>query len=298
MRYINEHAPDTEIRVLDDLSTGYRANLESTRMTLFEGSILNLDLLAKVADGVDSIVHLAAIPSVPRSVDAPRPSHEANATGTLNVLETARAQTIDHVVVASSSSVYGSNPNTPKNEFDWTRPMSPYAVSKQATEGYALAYGFSYGMKTLAFRFFNVYGPMQAAGHAYAAVIPKFLEFAMAGEPLLIHGDGTQFRDFTFVETVCAVIFEAVQKKTWSRDPVNLAFGTNTSLLELIEMIEEIIGRPLTRRHDSPRLGDVLASQADGQRVRQLFPDTSHTSLRDGLVRTARWFEEAHSHTA
>ena len=233
-RHINDVSPEWEVRLLDDLSTGYRENIDGLNAELFEGSILDFELLTRAAAGVDSIVHLAAIPSVPRSVAAPRPTHEANTTGTLNVLEAARDLGIDQVLVASSSSVYGSNPALPKSEFDWTRPMSPYGVSKQATEGYTIAYNFSYGTKNFAFRFFNVYGPGQAAGHAYAAVIPKFLDAALSKEPLTVHGDGRQSRDFTFVGTVCAVIATAITERTTSNDPVNLAFGTNTTLLELI----------------------------------------------------------------
>ena len=224
----------SEVRVIDDLSTGYAANLDGVAVEFTEGSILEYETLVQVVDGVDSIVHLAAIPSVPRSVANPRASHDANATGTLNVLEAAREKGVEHVVVASSSSVYGSNPTLPKNEDDWTRPLSPYAVSKLATEGYAIAYQASYGMRTLPFRFFNVYGPGQAAGHAYAAVLPKFIDAALNGQALEIHGDGKQSRDFTFVADVCAVIMSAVERKLANPGPVNLAFNTNTTLLELI----------------------------------------------------------------
>lgn len=291
-RYVNEHSPDAEVRIIDDLSTGYRLNLDSVAATFFEGSILDSALLERAANGVDSIVHLAAIPSVPRSIAAPRPSHEANATGTLNVLEVARKVGVDHVVVASSSSVYGSNPKLPKNELDWTRPMSPYAVSKQATEGYALSYGFAYGLKTLAFRFFNVFGPGQASNHAYAAVIPKFIDAALAGQPLPVQGDGRQSRDFTFVETVCAVLLEAVQSKTHSPNPVNLAFGTNTSLLEVISLLETILSRELPVQHGPARVGDVRASQADGIKIRELFPTVRPTELHEALSRTVGWYEQ------
>lgn len=290
-RYLLAQSNVTEVRALDDLSTGHLSNLDGLEVAFTRGSILDYDALLKTARGADSIVHLGAIPSVPRSIANPRASHEANTTGTLNVLEAAREAGVDHVVVASSSSVYGSNPKLPKSEFDWTRPMSPYAVSKQATEGYALAYQFSYGLKTLAFRFFNVYGPGQAAGHAYAAVIPKFLDAALAGQPLQIQGDGTQSRDFTYVDTVCAVIHQAATRKVHSLDPVNLAYGSNTSLLELISLMEERLGRPLPREFGEPRVGDVRASQAESARVRELFPEVEPVSLQDGLDATLRWFQ-------
>lgn len=285
--------PDIEaVRILDDLSTGRRANLDGLDVDFIEDSLLDTESLDAVVAGVDSIVHLGAIPSVPRSIANPRDSHEANTTGTLNVLQAARERSIEHVVVASSSSVYGSNPKLPKSEFDWTRPMSPYAVSKQATEGYTLAYQYSYGLKTLAFRFFNVYGPLQAADHAYAAVIPKFLDAALDNRPVQVHGDGRQSRDFTYVDTVCAVIHRAVQRQVFSPDPVNLAYGTNTTLLELLEEMERQFGHPIAREHTAPRTGDVRASQADNSRVKDLFPDVAPVELQDGLAATIDWFRQ------
>jgi len=289
-RYFEQHAPGTELRILDDLSTGRLQNIEGLNVEFVEGSILDYDLLASLSRGVDSVVHLAAIGSVPRSVAAPRPTHEANTTGTLNVLEAAREFGVEHVVVASSSSVYGSNPSLPKSEFDWTRPMSPYGVSKQATEGYALAYNFSFGMKTLAFRFFNVFGPGQPADHDYAAVIPKFVDAALRGRALTVNGDGRQSRDFTFVETVCSAIYDAVARKVHSRDPVNLAFGTNTSLLDLIKLMERVLKTELKVEHREPRVGDVSASQSDGLRMRELFPEIQPVPLQEGLDRTFAWF--------
>lgn len=282
---------EVKVRVLDDLSTGSLKNLDGLDVDVTEGTILDYDTVRAVSREVDSIIHLGAIPSVPRSIANPRASHEANTTGTLNVLEAAREVGVDHVVVASSSSVYGSNPKLPKSEYDWTRPMSPYAVSKQATEGYALAYQFSYGLKTLAFRFFNVYGPAQAANHAYAAVIPKFLDAALHGRPLQIHGDGTQSRDFTYVDTVCAVIHAAIAGQIHSVDPINLAYGTNTTLLQLMEMLKEHLGHPVDREFTSARVGDVKASQADNSRVRELFPSVDPVPLDDGLAATIGWFK-------
>lgn len=179
---------------IDDLSTGSISNLDGIGVRLVEGSILDADALAEAMSGADAIVHLAARPSVPRSIIDPVASHEANATGTLRVLEAARTLDDPIVVVASSSSVYGANPTLPKREDLAVQPLSPYAVSKLATEQYTLAWQHSYGLRTLAFRFFNVFGPRQAPGHAYAAVIPAFTHAALTGVPLTIHGDGTQSR--------------------------------------------------------------------------------------------------------
>jgi UDP-glucose 4-epimerase len=274
---------------LDDLSTGFAANLDGVAAELVVGSILDEPTLEECVAGADAIVHLGARPSVPRSVADPVASHHANATGTLMVLEAARRHGGVHTVVASSSSVYGANPHLPKHEDLATRPMSPYAASKLATEAYSLAYQHSYGLSTIAFRFFNVFGPLQAAGHAYAAVVPAFVDAALDGRPLPVQGDGTQSRDFTFVDTVTAVLADAAVRRVSSLDPINLAYGTRTDLDTLIEMLAEVVGHPLEREARPPRVGDVPHSQADSTRLRQLFPDIVPTPLVDGLRATVEW---------
>lgn len=279
-----------EVVVLDNLATGFLSNLDGLDVTFVEGSILDDADLDRCIDGASAVVHLAARPSVPRSVKDPVASHVANATGTLNVLEAARRAGDVQVIVASSSSVYGSNPALPKHEDLATRPMSPYAASKLATEAYTLAYQSTYGMQTLAFRFFNVFGPLQAAGHAYAAVIPAFVDAALSGSPIPIQGDGTQSRDFTFVDTVAAVITDAIVRKVSSPEPINLAFGTRTNLLEVITLIEAELGTPLEREHLPSRVGDVPHSQAANDRLRALFPSIEPVSLEEGLHRTIEWF--------
>ena len=283
--------PDVSaVTVVDDLSTGSAANLRGVAVDLVEGSILDADLLTGLAAAADAVVHLAALGSVPRSVADPVSSHAVNATGTLTVLEAARHGGVGHVVVASSSSVYGANPTLPKHEGLAQLPMSPYAASKLATEGYALAYQHSYGLPVLAFRFFNVFGPHQAAGHAYAAVVPAFVEAALAGRPIPVHGDGTQSRDFTYVDTVTAVIVDALTRRVTAAEPVNLAYGTRTDLLTLIGMLEEVLGHPLAREHGPRRPGDVDHSRADDTRVRTLFPDVEPTPLGDALRATVEWY--------
>jgi UDP-glucose 4-epimerase len=283
-----------EVVVIDDLSTGFEANLEGVDVDLRVGSILDRAVLDAAIAGADAVVHLAARPSVPRSIIDPVASHAVNATGTVEVLEAVRRVAGDglmaHVVVASSSSVYGSNPALPKHEDLATRPVSPYAASKLATESYALAWGASYGMDVLAFRFFNVFGPLQAAGHAYAAVVPTFIDAALAGRPLPVHGDGTQSRDFTYVGSVCRVIVEALARQVSSREPVNLAFGSRVTLLELIEVLEAELGHPVEREHLPVRAGDVPHSQADSGRLRALFPDLDPVPLVDGVRATVDWF--------
>lgn len=278
--------------VLDDLSTGYRHNLDGLDVTLHIGSITDAAALELACDGASTVVHLAARGSVPKSLDDPMATHHANATGTAMVLEAARAVGA-HVLVASSSSVYGANPTLPKHEDLVPQPVSPYAASKLATESYALAWARSFGMDVLAFRFFNVFGPRQPAGHAYAAVIPAFVDAALSGQPIPIHGDGMQSRDFTFVDTVCGVITDAVGRRLAHPGPVNLAFGTRVTLLEVVDEIERQLGTPLERQHAPRRAGDVDHSQADTSRLRALFPDVQPVVLADGIRATIDWMRSA-----
>ncbi|MFJ1707757.1 NAD-dependent epimerase/dehydratase family protein [Kitasatospora sp. NPDC088346] len=280
----------TEVRVVDNFVTGRKSNLEGVDVTLFEGTILDRELLDTAFTGADAVVHLAALPSVPRSVADPLASHHANATGTLEVLEAARRAGGLYVAAASSSSVYGANRELPKRETMRTAPMSPYAVSKLATEAYLGAFHHCYGLGVLPLRFFNVFGPLQPAGHAYAAVVPAFLDAALAGRPVTVHGDGGQSRDFTYVGTVTRVITEAVLRRVVHPDPVNLAFGTRTTLLELIGELGSVLGAEVAAEHVDPRAGDVRDSQADNARLRELFPEVVPVPLREGLERTAAWF--------
>jgi UDP-glucose 4-epimerase len=283
----------TETVVLDDMSTGSVANLDGVAGTrVIEGSILDAGLLDQITREVDAVVHLAARPSVPRSLADPMASHLTNATGTMEVLEAARRHGGPQVVVASSSSVYGANPTLPKREDMVAMPVSPYAAGKLAAEAATLAYGRSFGLPVLVFRFFNVFGPAQPAGHAYAAVVPAFVDHALRGEPLVVHGDGGQTRDFTYVDSVTAVLVDALARRVTHDGPVNLAFGTRVSLLELIALLERILGRPLERCHTDPRPGDVRDSQADQTLLRRLFPGIEPASLEDGVRATVRWFED------
>jgi UDP-glucose 4-epimerase len=279
-----------EVTVLDDLSTGRKQNLDGLDVQFVEGSILDDGSLDAAVAGSTSVVHLAARPSVPKSVIDPVTSHTVNATGTMTVLEAVRRHGVGHIVVASSSSVYGANPVLPKHEDLVPMPVSPYAASKLATEQYALAWAASYGLEALAFRFFNVFGPLQPAGHDYAAVVPAFVDAALAGVAIPVHGDGTQSRDFTFVGDVVRVLADAATQQVASATPVNLAFGTRTTLLELISQLEGVLGQPLDRDHQPLRAGDVPHSQADQTRFRQLFPDVRAVPLVEGLEATVAWF--------
>lgn len=281
-----------QVRIIDDLSTGFRENIDGLETDFREGSILDAGVLASATEGADAVIHLAAVGSVPRSVKDPFTTHEVNARGTLNVIMAARDAGVEHISVASSSSVYGMNPAMPKHEREWVRAMSPYAVSKLATEQYALAAQQSYSMSTIAFRFFNVYGPNQRPGHAYAAVIPVFLDAMAHGKPLPVNGDGEQSRDFTFVDTVCSVLLDSAVRRISHPEPVNLAFGTRTSLNQLIERIKRLNRSEVEVEYGPPRVGDVRHSQADSVVLQTIFPDLKPFSLDEGLRQTFKWLSE------
>jgi UDP-glucose 4-epimerase len=275
--------------VLDDLSTGSVENLVGLDIEFVEGSVTDPAALDRALDGVDSVVHLAALASVPQSIDDPLRCHEVNATGTLLLLEGCRRRGVQHVSAASSSAVYGANPAAVKHEREWVRPLSPYAVSKLATEQYLLTYQTCYGLGTTAFRFFNVYGPGQAVGHAYAAVIPLFVDALLDGRPLTVFGDGRQTRDFIFVGTVCDALLDATLRRLSHPEPVNVALNTETSLLELIAQLGSVSGVAPEVEFRSPRPGDILHSRADDSRLRELFPCLSPVPLPEGLRQTIEW---------
>ena len=286
--------PDVkDVVVVDDLSFGFRSNLDDLDVTFLKGSILDKHLVAEAIDGASSVVHLAARSSVPRSIAHPMAAHEDNTTGTAIILEAARSEGNIQVIVASSSSVYGANETLPKHEGLAPRPVSPYAATKLATESYTLAWSHSYAVPVLALRFFNIFGPLQPPLHAYAAAIPSFLAAAFTGQPLPVHGDGSQSRDFTYVASVVEIITDAVLRRVSHLEPVNLAFGTSVSLLDVIALMEDVIGRRLPIENLPLRVGDVPRSQADSSALLGLFPDVEPTPLRVGLTETVRWFEQA-----
>jgi UDP-glucose 4-epimerase len=290
-RHLVDTGAATEVVAFDNLSTGFAENVAAIPgVQLVEGDILDQAHLTEVLAGAAAVVHLAARPSVPKSIDDPLASHDNNATGTIRVLEAMRAAGVAKVVVASSSSVYGANPAMPKVETLTPMPVSPYAASKLAAESYTLSYQRVFGLEAVAFRFFNVFGPLQRAGHAYAAVVPAFVDAALAGRPLPVHGDGGQTRDFTYVGSVAEVITEVVVRGVRSLTPVNLAFGTRYSLLELIELLEKILEHPLERAHLDPRAGDVRDSQADQTALRALVPNLEPVDFEAGLRQTVDWF--------
>ena len=278
--------------VLDDLSTGSLANLTGIPAEVHVGSVADDRAVTTAVDGADAVVHLAALASVPLSLEQPGRTHLVNVTGTLTVLEAAR-KSHAHVIVASSAAVYGDSSERIKSETVQLRPTSPYATSKLATEAYATSWQSSFGLPTLAFRFFNVFGPLQSPDHAYAAVVPAFVAAAVAGRPLRIHGDGRQTRDFVPVSTVARLIADAVERRVTHLSPVNLALGGRTSILELARHLETVTGRALDREHLPVRPGDIRDSRADDSLLRQLFPDLKPTSLHDALRETVAWWKAA-----
>jgi len=278
-----------EVAVIDDFSTGSEANLAGLDVALHRGSILEPDPLAEACDGAASIVHLAALGSVPDSLRDPDSTFRVNVTGTLAVLQAARAHGAQ-VIFASSSAVYGASPTLPKSETLPCAPVSPYGASKLAAESAVLAYQHSYGLPCLVFRFFNVYGPLQSPAHPYAAVVPAFVSAVLDGRPVVVHGDGEQVRDFVSVDSVVSVIADAIGRRFAHPDAINLAFGTRTSIADLLRKIEAVCDRSATVVHEPPRSGDVRRSQADARLLQQLFPDALCQPLEDGLRKTVEWY--------
>jgi len=287
-RIVAEHGAEA-VRVLDDLSTGSADNLTDPGVELVIGCVTDAPLVARLAADCDAIVHLAAIGSVPRSVDDPVRSHEVNANGTLNVLEAARRANA-HVVFASSSAVYGSASAEVAAEDVPARPMTPYAASKLTAEAYLSAYAHAYRLRVLPFRFFNVYGPRQTADHDYAAVVPRFIRATLTGDPLHVHGDGLQTRDFVHVDTVAAALTTVISSGLASTEPINLAFGTQTSVLDVVDALGRLCGSTPPIVHESARVGDVRHSRAEHSRLTALLPDLRDLSFEDGLSRTVQWY--------
>lgn len=282
--------------VLDDLSSGRRENLDGLPdVELVVGQAQDQELILRAARGADALVHLAADVSVVRSLEDPWRTHRSNLDSTLAVLQAAREHSC-HVTLASSSAVYGEGDPEPRRETEVPAPMSAYGASKSASESYVQAYRASFGLRAVAWRFFNVYGPGQPAGHAYAAVIPAFVSRALAGEPLLVYGDGGQSRDFVSVTTVAAAVARGVTARIDVDGAVNLASGSTSSILGLIDRLREVIDRPLRVEHRPARPGEVRESAADISRLRAVLPELTDPGLEAGLRATVDWWLETQPH--
>lgn len=281
-----------EVCVLDNLCTGSLENLShlAGRFDFVKGDLLDEAALAEAIDGVEVVYHQAALASVPRSVAEPLATNAACVTGTLSVLNAARENGVRRVVYAGSSSAYGNQPNMSKRETDVPAPLSPYAAAKLAGESYCQAFASTYGLETVTIRYFNVFGPRQDPASEYSAVIPKFVTSMLAGERPTIFGDGTQSRDFTYVENIVEANLKAADAPGVSGRVMNVACGTQFSLLDLIDSINRVLGTQIEPIFDEPRAGDVRESLADITLARDLLGYEPAVSFDDGLARSIEYY--------
>ncbi|MGB8648195.1 MAG: SDR family oxidoreductase [Anaerolineae bacterium] len=280
------------VRVLDNLATGFRENLAviADRIEWIEGDVRDEDTVRAALRDVEVVYHEAALPSVPRSVKNPLDSNSANITGTLNVLTVARDNGVRRFIMASSSSVYGKNPALPKQETMPTAPLSPYAVTKVAGEMYARVFSELYGLTTVCLRYFNVFGPRQDPTTQYAGAIAKFMTCALRGEPFPVYGDGEQSRDFTFIENVVRANLLAAAAPIDGHAVMNIACGEQTTLNQIIALLNELTSQRLPTHYSPPRAGDVRHSLAAIDCARTLLGYQPHITLREGLERTLQWY--------
>src|SRR5688500_12091193 len=285
-----------KVRVLDNFSTGSAQNLteflDNPAFELIDGDIRNLDSCKKAVQGIDYVSHQAALGSVPRSINDPITTNEVNVNGFLNMLVAARDAGVKRMIYAASSSTYGDHPDLPKVEEKIGNPLSPYAVTKYMNEVYANVFSRMYGFHTIGLRYFNIFGPKQNPAGPYAAVIPLFAQAALAGEQPVIFGDGTQSRDFTFVENaVQANIRSLLVEELQSSEVVNIAYGESTTLNELWKIFCEFANKPVTPLYKEPRKGDVKYSLADIRKAGALIDYNPQFSLVDGLKITYEWYK-------
>ena len=278
------------VTVVDDLSTGMISNIDTEKCEFHNISIVDASALKKALNKSEVIFHLGARGSVPRSLKNPVATHDVNATGTLNVLEAAR-ETGAHVFYSSSSSVYGRNGVLPKDESMWLGPMTPYAASKLAAEGYVQAYGTAYEVPVTLLRFFNVFGPRQRPDHEYAAVLPKWIWKAMHNEPIEVFGDGSQTRDFTYIQTVVGICLDGMERKVAHDGAINLAYGNRISLNTTIELLKKHFP-DLKVKYVPTRAGDVKDSQNSPVLLKKLFPDVLPMEFEKALSETIAWLKE------
>jgi UDP-glucose 4-epimerase len=303
------HARGERVRVLDNFSTGRAANLSYVlgrpfappspgetvtvdSVEVFHGDIRDADACRRACAGIEVVFHQAAMRSVPRSVDDPLGSNDANVTGTLNLLMAAAAAGVRRVVNASSSSVYGDDPALPKREDQLPAPISPYAASKLAGEHYCRVFSRTYGLSTVSLRYFNVFGPLQDPASQYAAVIPRFIAWTLAGQALEVHGDGLQSRDFTYVDNVVAANLLAAVAPDPRGEAINVACGEQLTLLDVARTIERIVGRTVERRHVAPRRGDVRHTLADVSKAHALLSYEPTVTFAEGMRRTVAFFAQ------
>jgi UDP-N-acetylglucosamine/UDP-N-acetyl-alpha-D-glucosaminouronate 4-epimerase len=282
------------VRVVDNLVGGKRANLSHVPAVEFmEGDLADLAVAHEAVRGADFVLHQAAIPSVPRSVDDPITSNRANVTATLNVLLAARDARVKRLVYAGSSSAYGNAPTLPKHEAMPSNPLSPYALQKVVGEQYCLLFTRLYGLETVTTRYFNVFGPRQDPGSPYSGVISLFSTALLAGRPPTIYGDGEQTRDFTYIANVVDGVLRACAAPKVAGEVINVATGGRVSLNELLRVMNGIVGTRLEPIYAASRTGDVKDSQADITKARTLLGYRPAVDLEEGLRHTLDWFRSS-----
>jgi len=289
------------VRVLDDLSTGHRENLEEIGgdIDFIQGSVADEELMRKALEGAEVVFHEAAIPSVPRSVEAPRQTHIASVDGTFSLLLAARDQNVRRVVYAASSSAYGDQPTLPKSEAMLPDPLSPYAVAKLVGEYYCRVFTRVYGLETVALRYFNVFGPRQDPTSQYSGVVSRFISALLGDGQPVIYGDGEQSRDFTYIDNVVAANLSAADAKGASGKVINVANGERITLNQLLTELKELTGRQdVKAEYKPPRIGDVKHSLADNTMARELLGYEVKVGLREGLQRTIDWWKSSRFATA
>jgi UDP-glucose 4-epimerase len=283
-----------EVRVLDDFSTGFPENLQNVReqIEVLDGDIRDLDTVRYAARDAELVFHQAALASVPRSVANPLATHQVCVNGTLHVLLAAREAGVRRVIYAASSSAYGNSERLPRSETDAPSPLSPYAVAKLSGENYCAVFSQVYGLETVRLRYFNVFGPRQSPDSQYAAVVPLFLQALTAGHSPLIHGDGQQSRDFTFVADVVQANLLAAEAPaaTVSGQVYNVACGRRSTLLELVGHLNTLLGTSIRPTHGPARTGDVRHSQADISRARRDLGYQPTSDIPQGLKRCLDWW--------
>jgi nucleoside-diphosphate-sugar epimerase len=287
------------VRVVDSLITGKRENLAHIRNVEFmEGDLADLDVARRAVEGMDYVLHQAAIPSVPRSVTDPITSNRANVDASLNVLVAARDAGVKRVVYAGSSSAYGNQPTLPKVETMPTAPLSPYALQKLVAEQYCQMFTALYGLETVTIRYFNVFGPRQDPSSPYSGVISLFISALVRGRQPTIYGDGGQTRDFTYVANVVDGVLRACQAPQASGEVINVATGGRISLNELFRVIKGLTGATVEPVYAEPRAGDVRDSQADIGKAKRLLGYEPLVDLEPGLDKTVAWYRASQMTTA
>lgn len=286
-----------EVRCLDDLSTGKKSNMDGfigePNFTFIEGDIRDLGTCLAATDGVDYVLHQAAWGSVPRSIEMPLHYEDVNIRGTLNMLEASRQNGVRKFVYASSSSVYGDEPNLPKTEGREGNVLSPYALTKRADEEYAKLYTRLYGLDTYGMRYFNVFGRRQDPDGAYAAVIPRFIKMLMNGERPTINGDGKQSRDFTYIENVIEANLKAcLAPNEAAGEAFNIAYGGREYLSDVYRVLADALGSDLEPAYGPPRAGDIRHSNADITKARELLGYDPDYSFAEGIKLAIDWYRE------